>query len=132
MVRFETSRCSRRSFVAFVGLSGWMGGAVSCFESEGSALVLELGGLSDGERRVMVRDHVPVEFRKRGAEIRATVLLCTHQGCRVHWKQERHRYECTCHGGVFDQDGHPKLGPPKRPLKRLPVRTEADRAIVEL
>lgn len=95
-------------------------------------LELSLDALAEGERRVVERDHVPVELRRHGNELFATVLLCTHQGCRVSWRPEQHHYACACHGGVFDPEGRPRLGPPKRPLRRLPVRRRENRAVVEI
>ncbi|MBS1705146.1 MAG: Rieske (2Fe-2S) protein [Armatimonadetes bacterium] len=50
---------------------------------------------------------------------------CTHLGCRVKFQSEQHRFVCPCHGGVFDDQGNNKSGPPPKPLERHPVKIEA-------
>jgi carotenoid phi-ring synthase / carotenoid chi-ring synthase len=47
-------------------------------------------------------------------------LRCTHQGCPVA-PQDDGSFRCPCHGGVFDRSGTPVGGPPKLPLRRLPI-----------
>lgn len=44
---------------------------------------------------------------------------CTHLGCFYHWDAEAWRFECPCHGGVFDISGKVLAGPPPRPLDRI-------------
>ncbi len=63
---------------------------------------------------------VPFFCRKgeRGAGL-AIDLRCTHQGCPV--QPTGDGFACPCHGGRFDQAGVPTAGPPKTPLRRLPI-----------
>lgn len=56
---------------------------------------------------------------------------CTHLGCRVSWVQDRNRFFCPCHGGVFDPDGNVVSGPPPKPLDQHPVKVESGRIWVE-
>lgn len=91
---------------------------------------VELGSIEDGERHTIEADGIPVELHRDGAAIRATVLLCRHQGCVVAWDGEG--YACPCHGGYYSADRKPKLGPPRRPLRELEVRVEGGIARVEL
>lgn len=49
---------------------------------------------------------------------------CTHLGCRVEYQSERRRFICPCHGGVFDEEGRVKSGPPPKPMDRHPVKIE--------
>ncbi|MBS1718761.1 MAG: ubiquinol-cytochrome c reductase iron-sulfur subunit [Armatimonadetes bacterium] len=49
---------------------------------------------------------------------------CTHLGCRVKYQTEHHKFVCPCHGGVFDDEGNNKSGPPPKPLERHPVKIE--------
>ena len=56
---------------------------------------------------------------------------CTHLGCRINWVDEKGRYLCPCHGGVFDPDGNVVSGPPPKPLEQHPVKVEGGRIWVE-
>jgi menaquinol-cytochrome c reductase iron-sulfur subunit len=49
---------------------------------------------------------------------------CTHLGCRVTFQDNKERYFCPCHGGVFDIDGSVVSGPPPRPLKQYETKIE--------
>lgn len=49
---------------------------------------------------------------------------CTHLGCRVEYQSDRRRFICPCHGGVFDEEGRVKSGPPPKPMDRHPVKIE--------
>ncbi len=49
---------------------------------------------------------------------------CTHLGCRVRYQDDRHRFVCPCHGGVFDEGGKVVSGPPPKPLNQHPVKVE--------
>jgi menaquinol-cytochrome c reductase iron-sulfur subunit len=41
---------------------------------------------------------------------------CTHLGCSVGWKEDRHEFVCPCHDAQFGLDGSVLGGPPPRPL----------------
>ena len=49
---------------------------------------------------------------------------CTHLGCRVEFQSARRRFVCPCHGGIFDEEGKVKSGPPPKPMDRHPVKIE--------
>ncbi len=57
---------------------------------------------------------------------------CTHMGCNVAWNGGSDRFECPCHGGMYDREGNVIAGPPPRPLVRLPIRLQKDRIYVQL
>jgi isorenieratene synthase len=50
---------------------------------------------------------------------------CTHMGCPVALDGAG-GFACPCHGGRFDDDGVPTAGPPKEPLRRLPILVEGE------
>ncbi len=50
--------------------------------------------------------------------------VCTHLGCLVRWDEKKGQFLCPCHGGVFDKAGNVVVGPPPRPLEKLPVKVE--------
>lgn len=41
---------------------------------------------------------------------------CTHLGCAVPWVAERERFECPCHGSIFDRRGAVLRSPAPRAL----------------
>lgn len=51
---------------------------------------------------------------------------CTHMGCNVSWNRQAHRFECPCHGGMYDEEGRVIAGPPPKPLQRFQTRVEND------
>jgi len=48
--------------------------------------------------------------------IRVISAVCTHIGCTARWVQERNRWECPCHGSIFNEKGVVITGPAARPL----------------
>jgi Rieske Fe-S protein len=54
-----------------------------------------------------------------GREIVALSNICPHLGCKVHWEEDRKRFFCPCHGGVFDKAGIALEGPPAAEGKNL-------------
>lgn len=95
-----------------------------------SPLRVPLTALPEGERvRVMMGDR-PVELRRTSAGVTARSLWCTHMGCEVGWSADRERYLCPCHGGEFDADGLVLTGPPKAPLRVLPVAIAGEFVVV--
>ena len=46
--------------------------------------------------------------------------LCTHLGCIPAWKKEK--WNCACHGGIFNASGKNIFGPPPRPLDLVPFK----------
>ncbi len=50
--------------------------------------------------------------------------VCTHLGCIIHWEEDKQRFYCPCHKGVFDKYGNVVSGPPPRPLDQFEVIVE--------
>jgi Rieske Fe-S protein len=89
-----------------------------------------LASLPEGERvRVEVGKH-PVELRRNGTEVAATLLMCTQWGRAVRWDEAGGVYRCPLHEGTFDADGRARTGPPTRAMRRLPVRVEGPDVVV--
>lgn len=38
--------------------------------------------------------------------------ICPHLGCRVYWQNDKKRFYCPCHAGVFTPEGKAIAGPP--------------------
>lgn len=46
---------------------------------------------------------------------------CTHLGCTVPWREDEDRFNCPCHGGIYNKQGEVLAGPPPRPLDIFPA-----------
>jgi len=56
-----------------------------------------------------------------GDEFVALSTVCTHLGCKVHWKEKKKLFFCPCHDGYFDARGKVLKGPPPAPLPSFKV-----------
>ena len=65
---------------------------------------------------------------------------CTHLGCVVPWQAsepsednlgDRGRFNCPCHGSIFDRFGEVHAGPAPRPLDLFPIEIEDGKVIVD-
>lgn len=70
-----------------------------------------------------------------GDEIVALSNVCPHLGCKVHWEEDKHRFFCPCHQGVFDPSGKAVSGPPadeNKNLRRYGMQKVGDNLFVEI
>jgi Rieske Fe-S protein len=56
---------------------------------------------------------------------------CPHLGCRVPFCESSGRFECPCHGSVFDIGGEWIEGPSPRGMDRHPVTVDGDVLVVD-
>ena len=56
---------------------------------------------------------------------------CPHLGCGYRWSDADQRFNCPCHGSVFDLNGKVLGGPSPRSLDTLEVKQENDRVLVK-
>lgn len=84
-------------------------------------LLIDLSELPEGVKVRREWAGQPLELLRRGDEVRARSLLCTHQGCEVIWSDSDAVYVCPCHDGQFDAEGRPLYGPPRKPLRDFTV-----------
>lgn len=65
----------------------------------------------------------PIFVRRGGdaGDVQALLGRCTHMGCPVQLTKDGTSFICPCHGGVFDEQGQPRRGPPPLPLVQLPT-----------
>lgn len=70
----------------------------------------------------------------------AVYRKCTHLGCVVPWRADeqsedslsgRGRFNCPCHGSIFDRYGNVKGGPAPRPLDLFKVSVERNELVVD-
>lgn len=52
----------------------------------------------------------------RGEQFKVLSSVCTHLGCTPNWIEEKNRFECPCHGSLFDDKGVVVSGPAPGPL----------------
>lgn len=56
---------------------------------------------------------------------------CPHLGCRVPFCESSGRFECPCHGSVFDIGGEWIAGPAPRGMDRFTVSLDGDSLVVD-
>jgi cytochrome b6-f complex iron-sulfur subunit len=61
-----------------------------------------------------------------GGQIFALSQKCPHLGCRVPFCDSSGRFECACHGSIFDLGGEWVAGPAPHGMDRFPITAEAD------
>jgi cytochrome b6-f complex iron-sulfur subunit len=57
---------------------------------------------------------------------------CPHLGCRVPFCEGSGRFECPCHGSIYNVAGEHIAGPAPRGLDRYPIVVENGRVSVDL
>jgi len=91
---------------------------------------LSLDELPLGQRVRILNGLDPVEVVRTEEGVQALSLWCTHSGCEVKWHDEKRKYFCPCHEGVYDAAGWPIKGPPPSSLKKYPVRVSGSTLIL--
>jgi len=86
--------------------------------------VCQLTQVPKGTTRTILdpRKRKVILIHTKEGKLLALSTVCTHLGCTVFYRPQEHRFDCPCHQGVFDGEGNPVSGPPKRPLERYPVQ----------
>lgn len=59
-------------------------------------------------------------------ELLALSEKCTHLGCRVPYCESSGRFECPCHGSVYNRAGDYLTGPSPRGMDRFPTELGED------
>lgn len=68
-------------------------------------------------------------YRNGQGKVRVLSSACTHLGCSVRWRDENDKFECPCHGGLYDSAGRVLSGPPSSDLKRFPVKIQEGKVL---
>lgn len=63
---------------------------------------------------------------RHGNVYKAISAICTHLGCTPPWVEERNRWECPCHGSIFNEKGVVIAGPAPKPLPWYEVTLGTD------
>lgn len=64
--------------------------------------------------------------REAGGGLKAYSTVCPHLGCGIDWNDSTKKFDCPCHGSVFDMDGKCTAGPSPRGMDELEVVTSGD------
>jgi cytochrome b6-f complex iron-sulfur subunit len=56
---------------------------------------------------------------------------CPHLGCRVPFCESSGRFECPCHGSIYNIRGEYIEGPAPRGMDRFPLKIDGDRVLVD-
>ena len=125
----KLQRMDRRTWLRSIAtIVGIVGGAVGLQkflspDQHTSSRTFRVGKLedvlADGMRKTIQLEGTSVLLIRRGEQITAFDLTCTHAGCPLAYNAKGGRITCACHGGAFDLDGKPVAGPPTVPLTRL-------------
>ena len=131
---------SRRRFFL---ITGWIG-LLSSFASSAAAAVrflmpnvlyeppkaFKMGdakGFPKGSVTLVPERRVFVVNEKDGIQgLRVVSAICTHMGCTPKWVEANNRWECPCHGSVFDIKGNVIAGPAPKPLPWYKVTIGTD------
>jgi cytochrome b6-f complex iron-sulfur subunit len=63
--------------------------------------------------------------------LRALFQKCPHLGCQVPFCSRSQRFECPCHGSVYNIIGEYIQGPAPRGMDRFPIRISGGRVLVD-
>lgn len=63
--------------------------------------------------------------------LRALYQKCPHLGCRVPFCESSGRFECPCHGSVYNIIGEYVAGPAPRGMDRFPIAIRGERVVVD-
>jgi nitrite reductase/ring-hydroxylating ferredoxin subunit len=64
-------------------------------------------------------------------QFHAFKAVCTHLGCTVQYRDDKHHIYCACHGGEYDPtSGKNIAGPPPKPLPALAVAVKNGMIVV--
>ena len=56
---------------------------------------------------------------------------CTHLGCTVPWVTAEGKFDCPCHGSIYNEKGEVLAGPAPRPLDLYPAEIVNNELIVD-
>lgn len=97
---------------------------------EGRLLALEPPDAYPDGSATYVREGRLYVTRPKG-ELFAVTQKCPHLGCRVPFCEASGRFECPCHGSVFNLAGEWMQGPAPHGMNRYPLYIEGGRVVVD-
>lgn len=136
----EEQKQSRRKFLFSLGVIGAIVIAIGTFfrdlilylfprvkeKKYHKYLVGKQGEIPVGKAKEIKIGHTPVYVVHLKKEYKVFSGICTHLGCIIRWEEEKGRFFCPCHKGIFDKTGKVIGGPPPRPLDQFRVEEEGN------
>ncbi len=122
----NNSNCSRRNFLQYLGWAttlGTMGGFTWASARFMFPNILyeppksyKIGRPKDYLEGVTFLSDKKIFVVHYGDKFKALSAVCTHLGCTPNWVEEKRRFECPCHGSIFNEKGIVISGPAPKPL----------------
>ena len=133
---------SRRMFL----LSGWKVGGAALVGAAVYTAYEALRPLAGGAGGTKLKVGPPDSFAKGTStyfpegrmyvvnakgDLLALSQKCPHLGCKVPFCESSGRFECACHGSIFDIGGEYITGPSPRGMDRYPLDVKGDTVVVD-
>ena len=102
-------------------------GEAERFDAPANSGFLELdGGGANAKNNVSFGGYAV----KSGSEVFFYAVTCSHLGCSINFNSDAKRFECPCHGSMFNLRGQVIHGPAIFPLSHLGVKQEGDDLLI--
>jgi cytochrome b6-f complex iron-sulfur subunit len=133
---------SRRDFLR----NGWKAGTALLAAAAAWTVWESLRPLGTGTAGALVKVGSPANFppgtatyvsegrlyvANPGTELFALSQKCPHLGCKVPFCESSGRFECACHGSVFDLGGEWIEGPAPRGMDRIAMTLVDDQLVAD-
>ena len=143
-------KMNRREFLSRIGMWGGMALAYGALGIQGLLFLLPervkpktrflyIGQVSNYKvgqvREYTGPDGKVVLIKRTEGGFRALNSTCPHLGCKVHWEEDKQRFFCPCHSGVFAPDGTATAGPPAdagQNLAEVPLKVDTKAGVIYL
>ncbi|MHB2148805.1 QcrA and Rieske domain-containing protein [Calditrichota bacterium LG25] len=140
----EDKKINRREFFFKSGVFAALGASLALFfrnlilyifpekkeKTYHKYLVAHEREFKDGRPKQISLGKTPVYVVPHDGQFKVMSGICTHLGCIIKWEQDKNRFFCPCHNGIFDKLGNVIGGPPPRPLDEFKVVVEDQKIYV--
>jgi cytochrome b6-f complex iron-sulfur subunit len=94
--------------------------------------IVAAGSVSDYSEGT-VRYYIDGRFyvASAGGSLVALYQKCPHLGCRVPFCDSSGRFECPCHGSIYNIRGEYIQGPAPRGMDRFPIKVDGESVLVD-